>query len=145
MKTSCMPEVQNPLRQYQLMLSKPNHDFCEVDLLFNQAWRECWMRTFPFRTSGWFGITLKPAILPGCCCFSFHFPVHKTVILLILHLLITASRTRIPYVRDILVSCCVNFLWKLLLVVWQTEHQVPPSIQPSSLEAPYWPTIMAKN
>lgn len=56
----------------------------------------------------------KTSLLPG--------------IWLILHLLVTAPRTRIPYVRDLLVSCCANFLWKLLLVAWQAEHQGPPSI-----------------
>lgn len=59
---------------------------------------------------------------------------------LILYLLLIASRTRIPYVRDVLVSSHANVLWKVL-----PDRQSTRSLHPCSLEATYWPTMVKTN
>jgi len=109
------------------MLPKPNHNFCKAESVFKQAWRECWRRIFAFRTfktslgSPW----SQQFFLHAVSSPSFLLPVIR----LILYLLVTAPRTRIPHVRDMSVSCCANLSWKLLLAAWQTEGQVLPASQ----------------
>lgn len=109
------------------MLSRPKHDFSEVKSVFKQAWKECWMRIFPFRTFRLLWDYPDASSSSWMLLFLSHFPkLLKIVAWFSLHLLVSAPRTGIPYVGHMLGSCCANFLWKMLLSCLTCRAPSPP-------------------
>lgn len=93
------------------MLSRPNHDFSEVESVFKQVWRECGMRIFPFRTFRLFWEYPDASSSSWMLLFLFHFPkLLEIVTWFVVHLLISAGRTGIPYVGHMSGSHSANFM-----------------------------------
>lgn len=125
LKNSCMPEF---IRQYIQCCQGQIMIFLRLSQFSNKLGGNVEWEFSYSGPSGCFGITLMPAVPPGCCFFLSHFPkLLKIVTWFIAHLLTSAPRTGIPYVGHMSGSSCANFM----------ENAVKlPDIQPS------WPTAV---